>query len=228
MKLILLNLAGNEVATVEVDHEQTLRDLEYKIHGVEPIPSTGTLGEAGLEDGMSLNIKIRDVGVAEITGIPEDATFGGHGSATGSVGDAGLAELNGEWKPVPLLEVNGHPVWQRQTKLCNRNGSMQPMEGDDGMRYLKLDEDGVIDICWLKPGSSVAQDDAFKGQKERHGYINCSEDGTFKDTLDTGWSDVTVCLALKESASFPNAHPYNWRLGRNTVAGRAQLSKGKR
>ena len=35
---------------------------------------------------------------------------GGHGSATGSAGDVSLGELNGDWEPVPLLEVRGQPL----------------------------------------------------------------------------------------------------------------------
>jgi len=172
-------------------------------------------------------IGVRDAGILRIIGIPDDATFGGHGSATGSAGNAGLSELNGDWQAVPRLEVNGHPVWQRQTALRNLNDRRQPVDGDTGMRYVKLGGDGVLDIFWLAPGAAV-EEASFRGQKERHGYICRINGQSFIDKLDSGWSGAKVCLALTSSPSFPDVIPYSDRLGRNVEAASAKLIKGPR
>lgn len=237
MTISLLSLAGEEVAKIEIKPEHTLWDLQQKVvaatghshfflaRGEEPLAFTGTVGEAGLLDGTTLNISVRDVGVVLIAGIPEDATFGGHNRATGC--SKPLAELNGEWKPVPLLEFNGHPVWQRQTSLRNTPPSIY--EGiDDGMRYLTVENVGsdgsimVMNIGWLKTMGPMEAGCVLGSweTRERYGYIKLMEGESM--------SDAGVYLALKPSASFPQVVPHSQVLGANTLAGRAHLIKGQR
>ena len=83
--------------------------------------SATTLGEfAGEGETAELEILIQDFPILRISGIPDDATFGGHGPAIGSTtASSSLHDLNGDWSAVPLLQVRGHPVWTKQTRLRN-------------------------------------------------------------------------------------------------------------
>eukprot|EP00927_Polykrikos_kofoidii_P015704 TRINITY_DN17017_c0_g1_i2.p1 TRINITY_DN17017_c0_g1~~TRINITY_DN17017_c0_g1_i2.p1 ORF type:complete len:261 (-),score=29.16 TRINITY_DN17017_c0_g1_i2:16-732(-) len=232
MRINVLTLSGDTAAVIDVDPNETCKDLSRKIAvatghdrfslvcGKETLPSEGTLADAGLQDEASVYLSVRDAGILRISGIPEDATFGGHGPAWGCEGK--LSELNGDWEPVPLLEINRHPVWKKNTNLRNVVGNTPIV--DDGMRYVMLGGDRGLDIRCLQPGEPLEEAN-FRDQSKRHGFI-CNFRESFIDLLDDGWPrQSAVFLALKSSESFPDVVPYSHRLGRNTHAGSAELIK---
>ncbi|CAE7506758.1 unnamed protein product [Symbiodinium microadriaticum] len=134
--------------------------------------SATTLGEfAGEGETAELEILVQDFPTLRISGIPGDATFGGHGPAIGSTTDSStLHDLNGDWSAVPLLQVRGHPVWRKQTRLRNEWEPGSRLSADDGLRYVVLGGDGVLDIAWL-PSGEQPRSDSFPHQTCRHGFL---------------------------------------------------------
>ncbi|CAE7836401.1 unnamed protein product [Symbiodinium sp. CCMP2592] len=134
--------------------------------------SATTLGEfAGEGETAELEILIQDFPILRISGIPADAAFGGHGPAIGSTTDSSsLHDLNGDWSAVPLLQVRGHPVWTKQTHLRNKWEPRSGLPADDGVRYIVLGGDGVLDIAWL-PAGERPRSDSFPHQSSRHGFL---------------------------------------------------------
>ena len=183
-------------------------------------------GEGDTGGTIDMEILVQDVPTLRITGIPCDTLFGGHGPAVGSTaGSPTLQELNGDWLPVPLLRVRGHPIWRKSTALRNQ-WQDRGMPADDGVRYIVLGGDGVLDIAWL-PAGEVPREHSFPHQSSRHGFLSGVH---FKEVSPlTCWEKdglpckAKVSLAIKPSRSFPHARVHSWRVGENVVAGEAEL-----
>jgi hypothetical protein len=194
-KLEALNLQPEDMATVSTAIEKLLKQVRDADHGVARL---------------------------QIGGIPADAVFGGHGSARGLTSDAMISELNGDWLPVPFLEVRGMPVWRRETTLHNMGNDKHPMKGDAGTRYVIQNGDGVFDIGWLTPGAPEVAD-SFTTAWNRHGFM-CRPTG--KTGAWRGLEEADVYLALKPSSSFPNVIPVTSGNAKNTLAAKCVKLEG--
>lgn len=251
--IVILSLSGDAVATVQALPEDTGRSFALKVAAatghsrfslVTPGATAGMLSQdaatpllrvfadVGIKltaaeldtTPITLTILAKEVRILRLSGIPSDATFGGHGGAVGNTPEAALGELNGDWHPVPLLEVRGLPVWRKETRLQNLGQDWQPMAGDDGVRYAALAEDGVINISYFEPGEEV-EEPSFEAGKwaNRHGFI-CPVTGVpYLQVMGEGWKNAMVFLALKQSQSFPTVQAYGPGWGRNVHAGHASL-----
>lgn len=239
------SMAGNEVATVATDLQERCREFALKVAAAtghdhfklvadsEVLPLTGPctikeflnekVRELLVADGdgtdvvaITFDIIVQDVGVLRVWGIPEGTVFGGHLQAPSCEGS--LEELNGDWTPLPLIGVNGFPVFHKATNLRN-----QSEYEDDGVRYLIHMEGTILDIAWLPRGVPATEENLLARQQlVRHGFIASPAERLFPDVLQDGFTDARVYLALTKCDAFPDVgHCPGW--GENTPAGWAAL-----